>query len=208
MKLESSDVYEKALADLESKRDALVARVAELPEVRSMAAYDAHVGGNAEAIQTLDQVSAELSSHASDLASIDDAIAAAKKLFQMATSAENYARKRESAKEAVELIAAFKKAGHDMDQALRTIAEMGDKLTTLLGAIHRTTGSSYPTADQVDVLGHSALMTALLRTPWARRFRPLQPSQRRDFGPTFDGWATVLENRIKPLLTEADDEAA
>jgi hypothetical protein len=207
MKLETSDVYEKALADLEGKRDALIARVAELPEVRSMAAYDAHVGGNAEAIQTLDQVSAELASHASDLASIDDAIAAGKKLFLAAKASEDHDRKRESAKEAVELIAAFKKAGRDMDQALKTIAEMGDKLTTLLMDIHRTTGSSYPSAAQLDTLGYSAVMSALLRTPWRKRFRPLPPSQQRDFGPLFDGWATVLENRIKPLLS-ADDKAA
>jgi hypothetical protein len=70
------------------------------------------------------------------------------------------------------------------------------------------TGSQSPTWDQLDALGFAALQTAIARTPWARRFRPIAPSERRDFGPLFDGWATTLENRLRAKLAEPDEEAA
>jgi hypothetical protein len=115
---------------------------------------------------------------------------------------------RARAREALEIVAAFRKAGHDLDESLRLVAERGRAVADLLAKLHRATGSQTPSWDQLDALGYSALQTAIARTPWARRFRPIAPSERRDFGPLFSGWATVVENRLRPLLTESNEEAA
>ena len=69
---------EEVLRSLEAKREELIARSEQLPELRRDAAFAAHVEGKAEARKALDKVAAEVSTHASELASIDDAIAAAK----------------------------------------------------------------------------------------------------------------------------------
>ena len=69
---------EETLRALEVKRERLIARGESLPELRRGAAFAAHVEGNAEARRALDKVAAEVATHASELASIDDTIAAAK----------------------------------------------------------------------------------------------------------------------------------
>jgi len=195
------------LRTLERRREALVARGALLPQLRRDAAYDAHAKDDAASRRVLDEVSQELATHESELASLDDAISTAKVRVIAVQALEDTAAKRAGAKEAVELIAKFKEAGHVMDQALRQITEQGATLNDLLSQLHRTTGGNFPSRDQLDTLGYAAVMTALLRSPWAKRFRPMQPSQRREFGPLFEGWCAVLESRIRPLL-EDDDEAA
>jgi len=64
---------EETLRALEVKREQLIARGESLPELRRGAAFAAHVEGNAEARRALDKVAAEVATHASELASIDDA---------------------------------------------------------------------------------------------------------------------------------------
>ena len=207
-KPESVADCEAALRALEEKRAELVQRGEKLPEERRNASYDAHVENSLQARRTLNRVAAEIATYATELASLDDAITAAKNKVLIAQAFEADQAKRAKAKESVAVIAAFKKAGHDLDAALRQIAKQGEALNGLLSQLHATTGSNFPSHDQLDTLGYAAVMTALLRTPWARQFRPMQPSQRREFGPLFAGWAEVLENRIKPLLADVEDEAA
>ena len=64
---------EETLRALELKRKQVIARGESLPELRRGAACAAHVEGNAEARRALDKVAAEVATHASELASIDDA---------------------------------------------------------------------------------------------------------------------------------------
>jgi hypothetical protein len=199
---------EETLRALEIKREQLIQRGEKLPQLRREASYAAHVEQDTKARRALDKVAAEVAGYDSELASLDAAIHEAKNRVLIAQAMEAEAAKRSGAKEAVEVIVAFKKAGHELDEALRLVADRGAALNDLLGKLHRTTGSNFPSHDQLDTLGYSAIMSALLRTPWAKRFRPMQPSQKRDFGPLFDGWSQVLESRIRPLLTEPDEEAA
>ena len=204
-KLQSVGDCEETLRALEIKREQLIQRGEKLPQLRREASYAAHVEKDVKSRQTLDKVAHEAATHGSELASLDDAIAYAKNRLLVAKAMEGEVVARAKAKEAIEVVAHFKKLGRDLDEALRLVAERGQELEALLSKLHTTTGANFPTRDQLDALGFSALMTAVLQTPWAKRFRPMQPSQRRHFRDLFDGWATVLDNRIKPLL---QDEAA
>jgi hypothetical protein len=103
-----------------------------LPELRRNASYAAHVEQNADARDDLDAINAEIATHQSELASLDDAIAAAKNRVVVAQAMEKDSVDRAKAKEAVEVLEAFRKAGHDLDNALRAIADKGAKLNELL----------------------------------------------------------------------------
>jgi len=188
---------------LEANREELVARGAELPSLRRAAAFAAHVENNVESRRVLDRVSQELATHASELASLDDAIADAKNRILIARAVEANVEDRRKAREAMKILVDFRKAGRDMDTALRTVAEQGRVLSDLLSKLHPATGNQSPSWDQLDSLGFACLQSAIARTPWAKRFRPIAPSDRRDFGPLL-----VVENRLRAKLAQPNDEAA
>ncbi len=196
---------EQTLKELEAKRAKLVERGAELPELRRGAAFLAHVQQDAEARRALDKVNAEVAIYASELASIDDAIAAAKNKVAIARAYEADVADRAKAKAILEMLGAFKEAGHELDDALRTVAEMGKILPNLLSQLHAA-GVRSPTFDQLDALGYQAFATALMATPWARRYEHLAPNQRRSFRTLVDGWAAPIESRLRAQLRE--EEAA
>lgn len=198
---------EQTLNELEAKRAKLVERCAELPELRKGAAYLAHVEKSPGARRTLNQVSAELATYESELASIDDAIAAAKNRVLIAQAFEADAADRARAREALEIFVAFRKCGHELDASLRALAEHGRALNDLHAKLSAC-GIRNPNRDQLDVLGFAALQTALMATPWAKRFRYLGPSQRQSFRALFDQWAIVAEKRLRAQLGEQEDEAA
>jgi hypothetical protein len=193
---------EATLQALLAKRDELIARGEKLPELRRNASYAAHVEQNAEARDDLDSINAEISIHASELASIDDAIATAKNHVLIAQAQEADVAARARAKEAVTVVADFKQAGIDLDQALRAVGDRAAALMELLHKLHQTTGVQFPSADQVDTLGFKALETAIQRTPWRKRFRPVAPGERREFGALFAGWVQVIEGRLQALISK------
>jgi chromosome segregation ATPase len=198
---------EQTLKELEAKRAKLVERGAELPELRRGAAYLAHVQQDAEARRALDKVNAEVAIYASELASIDDAIAAAKNKVLIAQAFEAAAADRASAARALELLGAFKEAGHELDDAWRVVSERSKLLGNLLSQLHAC-GVRVPTHEQLDVLGHAAMATAIMSTPWAKRYGHLAPNQRQTFRSLFDAWAVASESRLRAQLREDDEEAA
>jgi hypothetical protein len=205
---ESVAELEATLAALEAKRAELRERATRLPEVRRSAAYLAHVEGDADARRELDSVADEVARHQSEMDSVADAIAEATDKLHIAQSAAAHKVKRKGAKQAVEILARFKQTGADMDQALAAVVQCGNTSMQLLAELHRASGMNFPTREQVDALGYASLMTAILKTPWARSLRPLPPSQRREFRQTFEAWASVLEGRLKSLLDDAADAEA
>jgi hypothetical protein len=205
---QSSADHEAVLNALEAKRKKLVARGEKLPEMRRNAAYAAHVEKDADARRALDEVAVEVATHASELASVDDAIEAARGMVSIAQAVEADAERRERAREAMKVVAECRQLGHDLDEAFRVIAERGKVLKPLLIKLHEATGGNFPSYQQLDTLGFSALQTAILSTPWAKQFRPIRPGSRRRFSDLFDGWATVTENRLRPLLESDPAEAA
>jgi hypothetical protein len=200
--LPSAAECETALRTLEIKREELIACGTDLPQIRRDVAYLAHVEDNVEARRELDRVAAEVAKHQSELDSIADAIAQAKDRLIIAQEAETDKVRRANAKEAIEIVAEFRQAGRDLDDALRVVVERAGTLKELLSQLHRTTASNFPTLAHLDSLGFAALMTAVLQTPWSRSLRPISPSQRREFGPTVDGWANTIEVRLRSLLSE------
>jgi hypothetical protein len=198
---------ELTLQRLEAKRAKLVERGAELPELRRGAAYLAHVQQDADARRALDKVNAEVATYASELASIDDAIAAAKNRLLIAQAFESAAADRARAARALEILGAFQEAGHGLDDALRTVAETGKLLGNLLPQLHAA-GVKSPTYEQLDALGYQAFAAAIMQTPWHRRFEHLAPNQRRSFRSLIDAWVVAIGPRLKAQLGEQDEEAA
>lgn len=198
---------EQTLKELEAKRAKLVERGAELPELRKGAAYLAHVERNAEARHALDKVSAEIATYDSELAALDDAIAEAKNRVLIAQAFEAAAADRVRAARALELLGAFKEAGHELDDAWRVVSERSKLLSNLLSQLHAC-GVRVPTHEQLDILGHAAMATAIMSTPWAKRYRHLAPNQRQSFRSLFDAWAVASESRLRAQLREDDEEAA
>jgi chromosome segregation ATPase len=180
---ESSVAATAVLCELEAKRAKLVERGAELPELRRGAAYLAHVQQDAEARRALDKVSGEIATYDSELAALDDAIAEAKNRVLIAQAFEAAAADRARAARALELLGAFKEAGHELDDAWRVVSERSKLLSNLLSQLH-TAGVRVPTHDQLDVLGHAAMATAIMSTPWAKRYRHLAPNQRQRISAT------------------------
>jgi hypothetical protein len=133
-----------------------------------------------------------------------DAIAEATDKLAIARQAEDALANRERAKEAIEVVAAFRKAGADLDQALKVATDKAAALMTLLSALHRATGTQSPTPSQVDVLATRAMQTFIARTPWGKNFRPIPPGERREFAHLIDGWATIVENRLRAILAEKE----
>jgi hypothetical protein len=198
---------ESILKALEAKREKHIARGAELPELRSGAAYLAMVEASPGHRRTLNQINSELAAHESELLAIDAALAEARNRVLIAQAIEADAADRARAKEALEILGKFKQAGHELDEALRAVGEKGNALNILLGQLHAC-GVANPTRAQLDVLGFAAMQTALMSTPWASRFRFLAPSQRQTFRSLFDAWAVASEGRLRAQVREDDDEEA
>jgi hypothetical protein len=95
---------EQPLKELEAKRAKLDERSAELPELRRGAAYLAHVQQDTQARRALDKVNAEVAIYSSELASLDDAIAAAKNRLLIAQAFEAAAADRARAAHAIEIL--------------------------------------------------------------------------------------------------------
>jgi chromosome segregation ATPase len=204
---ESSVAATAVLCELEAKRAEVAERGAELPELRKGAAYLAHVERNAGARRALDKVSAEIATYDSELAALDDAIGEAKNRVLIARAFEAAAADRARAQAALELLGAFKEAGHELDDALRAVAETGKLLGNLLPQLHAA-GVRTPTYEQLDALGYQAFATAIMQTPWHRRFEHLAPNQRKSFRGLIDAWVMAIEPRLKAQLGEQEDKAA
>jgi len=84
---------------------------------------------------------------------------------------------------------------------------MGRVLGNLLSQLHGL-GVRFPSQQQLDVLGGQALQTAVLATPWGKRYQLLPPDQRRSFRTLVDDWSTMIEQRINAQLGEQKDKAA
>ncbi len=60
----------------------------------------------------------------------------------------------------------------------------------------------------MDTLGYLAVTTALMQTPWHRRYKVLAANERKSFRTLIDSWAMMSENRLRAQLSEEDEEAA
>lgn len=145
---------QRVIAELDARRNGLVERGAELAEQRRSAAYSAHVQHDHEARLTLDQVNAEVATHASELQSVDDALVTARERLQQAQRAEALAADREQAKALRAAVREFHEAGVRVDHALGLLARDGHALLDALRQVHAL-GCAFPSSAQMESLGNA-----------------------------------------------------
>jgi hypothetical protein len=197
---------EAVLRDLEAKRGKLLALGQQLAERRKAHSYAAHAAQDADAERELTNVAATIAMKDSMLASIAEAISEAQTKLTIARAYEADVADQAKAKQILELLGAFKEAGHELDDALRTLSETG---RLFVGMVSQLRGFGVgPSYEQVDVLGGQAVLTALLGTVWGKRFPRLAPREHRSFRTLVDGWVAGPEARISAQLGEQKDEAA
>ncbi|MFY9770246.1 MAG: hypothetical protein WAK04_08435 [Xanthobacteraceae bacterium] len=194
------------LADLEAKLVRHRARAVELEASRKQASFGAHALHDAKQRKQLADVVDQTIRHETEARAIADAIDEAKRRLMLAQAYADDVAARANAEHIFELLGAFREAGVEMDQALRTVAEVGKILPSLLSQLHAA-GVSSPNHEQMDALGFQALGTALMDGPWRRRFEHLAPSSRRTFGSLFDQWAMAIESQLRRRLRERQEAA-
>jgi chromosome segregation ATPase len=201
---------ERTLHELQAKRERVVVRAAELAVERKDAAYAAHVEKNADARRRLNAVNAESAQHASELKSVEDALATAQERLGAARQHAARERDRAQARELRAQLAALTEASVSLDEALQALAEEGHALLEVVSKMH-TLGTSYPSHEQVRVFGTHAVLTALMETPWKRGFQTLAPNERRNIRQLVQTWVATIERDVRARLGEAEqtnDEAA
>jgi hypothetical protein len=194
------------LADLQAKREALIARGHELDERRQEVAFAAHTGSKAERAK-LDEVNSESITFEYDLKALDAAIAEATKRLAAADAAEAQAKERDDARKLREVVDRFVAHAVAVDKAFQTIVRQTNSLEKVLREIH-ILGCPFPSSAQLDSLGARALGTAIMQTPFRKAFEHLAPSERQHFPQLVRQWADRVEhNFIKPRLGEREDAA-
>jgi chromosome segregation ATPase len=200
-------VAERVLAELEAKRQQCQRQGVELADARAHIALKAHTG-DAEARQRLDQINTTLSQHASELASLDDALRAAGEQVAAARRAAAVVADRAKAKRLRVAVSKFLARGRDLDDLLRELVEAGEALSDSLREVHALQEQPFPTSEQLRVLGELSLRAAIAQTPWRNVCEIVAPGQRRSFRTLIETWASTLENSIKLRLGEKQNEEA
>lgn len=195
------------VSGLEAKRAACIQQGDALTDERSSIALAVHASGDKAARKRLDEINAALGAHASELASLDAALQAAAERVVAAQQAEAHAADLENVRRLRELVAAFREAGEELDDAMRDIGEIGALLKSILNQMH-SLDCRFPSHAQLDALGAQAMATALMGTPWHKHYEHVPPRSRHTFKELISGWSDVIENGIKRRLGEQMSDKA
>jgi hypothetical protein len=194
---------EQVLADLNAKREALVARGHELAEQQQEISFKAHTGSKSERAK-LDEINSHLLSHDYELRSIDAAIAQATKNLAAADQAQAHAQERENALALRAKVDEFVAHAIALDDALTAVSKEATALEETLKEIHLL-GCSFPSRAQLDALGTRALKTAIMETPFRREFEHLAPRERQTFPALVGDWVSRIERQhITPLVGDLE----
>jgi hypothetical protein len=181
-----------------------VARGHDLAEERATVALRAHTG-NAEARKQLDALNLESAQHASELASLGEAITAAQARLATAKAVAARAQERRDALVLRKAVKRFSDAGHRLDAVLADLSSTAQVLGAALDAVHAA-GSPSPSHQQLMSLGERALRTALMATPWRRAFDSVPPGERRSVADLVDVWSGNIERGIAHRLAVLDEQ--
>jgi hypothetical protein len=207
-----SDVeqVEKVLAELRSKRDALVARGVELGEARQQVAFSAHTG-DAAARKKLDAINREAALHDSELRSLDAAIAEAGTRVEAARHAEEQAQAREVAKELLARAHAIVEHARALDDANTVRVAEGAALSEeleLLRALGQRIGVHVPNHQQLLAMGSRAERTTMALTPWAREVgEAIAPNERRNHTSYAVPWRDQIVKAAGVLMGDKQEAA-
>ena len=192
----SIQAAEAVIADLESKRAALVAARQQDDRDMGSVAYRAHSHGDPEANDQLDEYVESALKHDLQLKSIDAALEVARQKLADSKQAEALATDRKLAQEAREIAdridALFASADKHLALAFDALKAADGRIEEL----HRL-GFTFPTANQVRLNASFALQTYLMALPkyWWNELnhsgiRFLAPGERRTFSQL---WARMVE---------------
>ena len=199
---------EHAIANLQAKRDALLARGTELATIRASVAYKALNDDDAAAKQKLDQINKESVTHSHELASVEAALVTARQKLEAAQQHAAKQAEREQAKELRAALRQFSQHAAGVDGALEVLVAACNGLQAALNAIHRC-GSNFPTDAQLQSMGGRVLLGALGKTPFRRNFETLPPLERdRSMARIADQWFATVERGVKQRLGEQTTEVA
>ena len=202
-----ADLISKAEADisrLENEREAHVARGVELAERRKAASYGAHVQHDPESRKQLDAVNAEMATHASELASFDDALVEARAKLVEAQQAQAREEERAHIIEQRRMNEEVRKLGplaRSRGGRLRRRPAWPDERCRVWDCLTQRT------VNEVLML-YRCLLVALRGTPWEREFGVADSNDKKNFSrctpPLLDQWCDANERDFKYRLAALD----
>jgi hypothetical protein len=199
---------EQAISNLESKRQALVARRDELATNRASVAFKALHEDDATAKSVLERINKESIEHDHQLASVDAALVTAKARLDSAKRAEARAADRAKAVELRAALQQFNQHAAGVDAALEVLIASCNGLQESLTAMNRC-GSAFPTDAQLQSFGGRVLLGALSKTPFRRNFETLPPLERdRSMARIAQQWSDTVERDLQRRLGDPTNEVA
>jgi hypothetical protein len=198
---------EQVIANLESKRAALIERGKELATIRASLAYSALADGDDKSRAKLDKLNIEAATHNSEVAAVEAAIKTANERLAAARDHEAKQADRASARELKVVLDQFVQTARQLDEALADVAALGHNLHQIQARM-RELGSPVPNDAQLDSLGFRCLLTACAATPWHRHFQVLAPHERRSFSALIDIWRGTNEQHLAARLGDQTKEVA
>jgi hypothetical protein len=194
---------EQVLAELNAKREELIARGHDLDERRQEIAFAAHTGSKKERI-LLHEINNEALTHDLEMKSLDSAITEATKRLSIADQAAAHAAEKENALALRAKVDEFLAHAVALDEAFTAMAKHATALEMTLKEIHLL-GCAFPSRPQLDSLGARAMLTAIQGTPWRRDFEVIAPGQRQSFTALVGQWCDRIEaNHIAPLVGDPE----
>jgi hypothetical protein len=172
------------------------------PERRKAASYAAHVRHESDARQVLDTVNAEMATHASELASFDDALVTARAKLEQAQQAQAREVERAHIVEQRRLNDEVRKLGPWLDRAVADYAGGLRGLMKVPGL-----GLPHPTNGQQVLMLYRCLLVALRGTPWEREFGVADSNDKKSFGShaaIINQWADANERDFAYRLAALD----
>jgi hypothetical protein len=198
---------EAAIANLQAKRDALVARDSELTLNRASVAYKALNDDDATAKQKLDQINKESIEHSHLLAAVDAALTTAAQKLEVAKRYEAKQADRASARKLSVVLDQFTQTAAELDRVLADVARLGHALHQIQAQMAQL-GSPVPNGAQLDSLGFRCLLTGCAATPWHRHFQVLAPHERRSFSDLIAIWTDTNRKHLASRLEQTNETEA
>jgi hypothetical protein len=204
MSMSDTERAEKILTELRGRREAAIGRGVALGEERTQLAFGAHALGDAKARRRLDEINREAALHESELRSLGAAIAEAEKRRAAAERDAAQEEDRKAARRLRTVAQRMKQRGKNLDAALAIVIDELVGLKTDVDEIHRFCGLQFPSHQQRDVFSYHALLTALKRTSFDRRFEPISSVSHITFRALTANWGVTLEKNAGARLGEVE----
>jgi len=192
------EMAQAVVQKLEQAQRQLAHRGIELTEERQRVSFGAHTGDQRSRAR-LDKINSEIATHASEVASIEAAIAEADNRLGIAQREAAAVEDAAAAQQLADELKIFAGHGRKLDAALQALVEHGQALEASLLRIN-SLGAASPSRAQLDSLGALALHSSLMLTPWAREFRHLAPRERKTFTELVRAWTDNLAPSIARRL--------